>query len=545
MAALVPALGTAQQRPAQPPAQRPAQQPAQRPAQRPAPMAAQRSGAIILGIAPVVFIARDEALFGHLSNNVAAQADDPSEYLPGAVGSVAYSLTPNIAVGVGVGVGFTSGLLLLQPSAGVGYTFSPANRWSPYVIASGGGSMWSGDGPSERATGIGGYGTLGLRYMWQENLALRVEGRVGYENYSDEEINAIVGRAGVGLSYIIGGGPPRDTDGDGVADRRDRCANTPRGATVDARGCPSDSDNDGVYNGLDRCPDTPRGTPVDASGCTRDSDRDGIADNLDRCANTPSGVRVDANGCPVDTDRDGVPDHQDRCADTPAGVPVDANGCPRDSDGDGVTDNNDRCPNTAAGTTVDANGCPRDSDGDGVTDNNDRCPNTSAGTQVDPTGCPVQRDADGDGVIDANDRCANTPAGRRVDASGCELAELPTEVGSTLVLRNITFAAGTSRLAPTARPILDRIATSINSFLQATPGASFEIGGHTDNRGSPAANTRLSQARAQSVLDYLVSRGVPRDKLRAVGYGPGQPVAPNTTAAGRAQNRRVEIKRTQ
>jgi OOP family OmpA-OmpF porin len=88
-----------------------------------------------------------------------------------------------------------------------------------------------------------------------------------------------------------------------------------------------------------------------------DSDGDGIADSRDRCPGTPAGVTVDAYGCPLDSDGDGVPDHLDRCPGTPAGTPVDAAGCPLDSDGDGVLDGDDRCPNTPAGARVDVRGC--------------------------------------------------------------------------------------------------------------------------------------------------------------------------------------------
>src|SRR3972149_3352119 len=100
--------------------------------QRPAPQGGRRPGAILLTIAPWVFIARDEALFGHLLSRVAAPGDAPNRYLPGVAGSIGYSLSPNLAVGVGIGVGITSGLMLLQPSAGVQYTFSPAKRLSPF-----------------------------------------------------------------------------------------------------------------------------------------------------------------------------------------------------------------------------------------------------------------------------------------------------------------------------------------------------------------------------------------------------------------------------
>jgi OmpA-OmpF porin, OOP family len=120
----------------------------------------------------------------------------------------------------------------------------------------------------------------------------------------------------------------RDSDGDGVPDRLDKCPGTPKGVAVDADGCPIDSDGDGVPDHLDKCPDTPRGVTVDADGCPVDSDGDGVPDYLDKCPNTPRGVTVDADGCPVDSDGDGVPDYLDKCPNTPRGVPVDADGCP-------------------------------------------------------------------------------------------------------------------------------------------------------------------------------------------------------------------------
>ena len=131
-----------------------------------------------------------------------------------------------------------------------------------------------------------------------------------------------------GLSVFAFGGRPRDSDGDGVPDRIDKCPNTPHGVVVDARGCPIDSDGDGVADYLDRCPNTPHGAVVDAKGCPIDSDGDGVPDGIDQCPNTPKGVAVDAKGCPLDSDGDGVPDYLDRCPNTPPGVKVDANGCP-------------------------------------------------------------------------------------------------------------------------------------------------------------------------------------------------------------------------
>jgi OOP family OmpA-OmpF porin len=123
-----------------------------------------------------------------------------------------------------------------------------------------------------------------------------------------------------------------------------------------------------------------------------DSDGDGVADGRDRCPNTPAGTRVDAYGCELDSDGDGVKDSMDKCPGTPSGVSVNADGCAMDSDGDGVSDDKDKCPNTVAGATVDANGCELDSDGDGVVDRLDECPGTAKGTPVDKRGCKIEGD---------------------------------------------------------------------------------------------------------------------------------------------------------
>jgi outer membrane protein OmpA-like peptidoglycan-associated protein len=550
LAAIVPALAGAQQRPATPPARpatppaqqprpaaRPAAQPQQRPAARPAAAAAHREGSIELSIGGGVFSV-DQALNGYLDRvNIADPS--PSRFMFGGVGRLGYNFTKNLGLSVGSGLGMGNGATLISPFGALTYTLDLNKKMSPFITVGGGLTRFTGNSTRVTAT-YGGHAGVGIRSMLGENLALRLEGRMAYENYDELADPAYNGTATIGLSYFMGGGPPRDTDADGVPDKRDRCASTPRGATVDLRGCPSDTDRDGVLNGLDQCANTPANTPVDARGCTRDTDADGVADNLDRCAATPANARpVDATGCPVDTDRDTVADYLDRCANTASGVPVDANGCPRDTDNDGVTDNLDRCPNTPANARpVDATGCPVDTDRDGVADYMDTCANTAAGTQVDASGCPVARDADRDGVIDANDRCPNTPTGSRVDVNGCPLAELPA-VNAALVIRNISFRAGSPALLPTSYAELDRIAAAI----VATPNSRWEIGGHTDAQGVAAANMRLSQRRAQAVMTYLTSKAVPAAAMTAVGYGSTRGVAPNTTAAGRAQNRRVEIKR--
>ncbi len=160
---------------------------------------------------------------------------------------------------------------------------------------------------------------------------------------------------GVRTAFRLGG--PKDSDADGVEDRRDTCPDTPAGAAVDAQGCPADEDQDGVFDGLDQCGHTARGATVDTAGCPRDSDGDGILDGIDMCPDTDQRALVNEDGCPYDTDRDGFLDGIDQCPATPIGVLVDEKGCRVDSDGDGVPDVIDRCPDTNLDDRPDESGC--------------------------------------------------------------------------------------------------------------------------------------------------------------------------------------------
>jgi outer membrane protein OmpA-like peptidoglycan-associated protein/opacity protein-like surface antigen len=276
-------------------------------------------------------------------------------------------------------------------------------------------------------------------------------------------------------------------------------------------------------------------------GGAKDEDMDGVSDNKDKCPGTKIGCRVDASGCPVDSDGDGVCDGIDVCANTPKGAKVDAKGCPMDSDGDGVSDGTDKCDNTPKGCTVDATGCPTDADGDGVCDGLDKCADTPRGCTVDATGCPT--DADGDGVCDGVDQCPNTPAGSQVNAIGCVLptVEYIPEADKPLVLKGVNFQTGKAILLEDSKKLLDEVAIS----LMAHPEVKVEVGGHTDATGSDAHNMNLSEQRATSVRNYLAEKGVKSENLFVKGYGETTPIADNKTAAGRAQNRRVELKRVQ
>lgn len=233
----------------------------------------------------------------------------------------------------------------------------------------------------------------------------------------------------------------------------------------------------------------------------------------------------------VDSDHDGVEDGLDRCPNSPAGATVDAYGCETDSDGDGVKDSMDKCPDTGRGIRVDSDGCPIavDSDGDGVTDDKDKCPGTPAGVTVDANGCEL--DGDNDGVVDRLDECPNSAAGAQVDIKGCEIKE-------EIALQGVNFESNSDRLLPGAESVLNDAAAT----LRKNPSIKVEVSGHTDSDGAADFNENLSARRATTVHDYLADHGVAVDRMSVRGYGEEQPIADNSTAAGKAQNRRVVLR---
>ena len=142
------------------------------------------------------------------------------------------------------------------------------------------------------------------------------------------------------------------------------------------------------------------------------------------------------------------------------------------------------------------------------------------------------KDSDGDGVIDANDKCPGTPPGVKVNAEGCP------EVGTTLLsLQGVNFDFDSAKLKADSTGILDHAVEVLNQQAMV----SVRVEGHTDSRGSDAYNKGLSDKRAHSVMDYLVSKGIDAARLTAVGYGESAPIAPNDSAENMAKNRRVDL----
>ncbi|EIJ43018.1 outer membrane protein/peptidoglycan-associated (lipo)protein [Beggiatoa alba B18LD] len=198
---------------------------------------------------------------------------------------------------------------------------------------------------------------------------------------------------------------------------------------------------------------------------------------------------------------------------------------------------------------VDEKGCPLDTDRDTVPDFMDLCPtNTSAEIsagvwgdaknppqeQGDKIGCPI--DSDHDGVPDYRDKCPGTPRGTSVDADGC-----PAVSGKTVEILggDVTFAFNKADLTAQGKATLDKIAANIIKDIDYV--YDVHVTGHTDSVGSEKYNQTLSERRAKSAADYLISKGVPANKVIMKGEGELKPIADNKTAEGRAKNRRVEI----
>ncbi|WP_413794298.1 MULTISPECIES: OmpA family protein [unclassified Pseudomonas] len=156
-------------------------------------------------------------------------------------------------------------------------------------------------------------------------------------------------------------------------------------------------------------------------------------------------------------------------------------------------------------------------------------------------------DEDGDGVPDSRDKCPGTPKGVQVDADGCPppapapmVEEVVVVQEETIVIRDVHFEFNKATLTPADKDVLSTVATRLK---QETSTAQLRVTGHTDSVGSDAYNQKLSEKRANSVVQYLIENGVPRASFVSVsGAGESQPVADNKTADGRAMNRRTEIR---
>ena len=263
----------------------------------------------------------------------------------------------------------------------------------------------------------------------------------------------------------------------------------------------------------------------------------------DQC---PNEYGTNPDGCPTrDKDGDGIPDAKDKCPGEPETINgyQDEDGCPDaipDTDGDGINDLTDKCKNEPEDKDgyQDADGCPDlDNDSDGVTDSADKCPNQAG--PVENAGCP-DTDKDGDGIVDRLDNCPDEKG--EANNHGCpkkqkQLVEITKD--QLKILDTVRFQTGTAKLSKQSNALLDNIAHVMLAHLEIWK---VRVDGYTDNVGKPDANKKLSEDRAQAVVDYLVKNGhVAPERLESAGHGEDNPVGDNKTAKGREQNRRVEF----
>ncbi len=242
-----------------------------------------------------------------------------------------------------------------------------------------------------------------------------------------------------------------------------------------------------------------------------------------------------------DRDGDGIPDYDDGCPNSAEDFDgfEDEDGCPDlDNDGDGIIDELDSCPDEAEDFdgVDDADGCPEmdDQDGDGILDVDDQCihePEDFDGFE-DADGCP-DLDNDEDGIPDTKDRCMNNAETYNgyMDDDGCP------DIAPRENLNGVHFEFNSAKLKLGSQQILDELVRA----LAANPDVKIEIQGHTDAVGDAAYNKQLSQARATTVMNYIVNHDINASRLSSVGYGEEKPIASNDTAEGRLENRRVEV----
>ncbi len=274
-------------------------------------------------------------------------------------------------------------------------------------------------------------------------------------------------------------------------------------------------------------------------GGTKDTDKDGIADEDDQCIDEAEDMDQfqDEDGCPeADNDEDGIVDADDATCPNDAedldGF-EDQDGCPDpDNDNDGILDADDACPMNTGHES--AKGCP-DKDGDSLVDGKDECPN-EAGPEAS-FGCP---DGDGDRVPDYRDTCPEEAAQADIDPlrnNGCPAVVYYAE-DQLVIEEQVNFASGRATIQQSSNRLLDNVATALKLAPDVTK---VEVGGHTDSSGDDAKNLKLSQDRAQAVVDRLVKHGVEAERLIAKGYGETKPIGDNETKEGKEANRRVEF----
>jgi outer membrane protein OmpA-like peptidoglycan-associated protein len=386
---------------------------------------------------------------------------------------------------------------------------------------------------------------LGLQFKVGEKTALEISG--GYNLTMKDDIEYLVegedtkdGYYSVLVGFAYGGTDEGDSDKDGLSNKLEKELGTNKKLT--------DTDGDGLT-------DADEYLKFKTNPLVADTDGDGLSDGDELLKYRTSPVEAD-------TDGDGLTDPQE--VQKYLTDPTKA-----DSDGDGLTD-------SAEINTHKTDPMKADSDGDGLSDGDEinkyKCnplmvdsdkDGLSDGDEVKKySSSPMKPDTDGDGLGDNQEVTQLKTNPVKLDTDGGTIADgvevnrgtnpldanddlekeekIKGAVGTEIILEGIVFASGSSTIKPESKVTLDKVAKT----MLDNPEIEVEIQGHTDSVGKHDANVRLSQARAESVAKYLVSKGVAAARMVSKGIGPDRPVASNDTVEGRQLNRRITFTRT-
>jgi outer membrane protein OmpA-like peptidoglycan-associated protein len=383
--------------------------------------------------------------------------------------------------------------------------------WRPYLYGGYGEMFYNVDEqpvstpPQIKTSYWTGYYPVGVGFQFKLDDQKSFEIHGGYNQTVTADLNAIRSGTNKDAFWNVLAGfvitpedPNKDSDNDGIPDKIEKQLGTdPHNPDTDGDGL-TDGDEVNVY----------KTNPLKA-----DSDGDGLNDGDE--------VKVyKTNPNVADTDGDGLSDgdevnkyHTDPLK--------------KDTDGDGLNDNEEI-------QKYHTDPLKADTDNDGLND----------GDEVNKYKTdPLKADTDGGTVNDGTEVARGTnpldPSDDipKVEPKG-DISKV--EKGQSMVLEGIVFETNKATITAASDSILAKVVETLN----ANPDITVEIQGHTDNKGSDALNTKLSQKRADAVKAYLVKKGIEKKRLTSKGYGSEKPVASNDTDEGRQKNRRIEFLRT-
>jgi outer membrane protein OmpA-like peptidoglycan-associated protein len=442
-------------------------------------------------------------------------------------GFIRWGVTPFIMGEVGAGYGEYTGIVfgdendvykttLIPVDFRLNFFFSKSQMASPYLFLGIGGIYYDVTDPITYPTpkeinelsGFAGLGTvgMGIQFDWFEvNAGVSISTTDDLNNYKDGDAPDSYYFLGVGFSF----GGDTDSDGDGLLDSEERRIGTdPHNP---------DTDGDGLTDGQEV--KTYMTDPLNP-----DTDGDGLSDGDEIMK-----YRTDPNK--ADTDGDGLSDGDEvlRYKTDPLNP---------DTDGDGLSDGDEVHKYKTDPLKV-------DTDGDGLSDGDE--------VNIHKTD-PTRADTDNDGLSDGEEINVyktdplnpDTDGGTVNDGIEVKRGTDPLdpsddviEVGVPIILEGINFETAKWDITEGSAAILEKSLRTLNQH----PDIEVEISGHTDAVGSDASNQLLSQRRADSVREWLISKGIEASRIKAVGYGEGRPIATNETPEGRFKNRRIEFTR--